>query len=123
MNHERPSHFLENKVYSAFFLMNYSKAYTFYSCLITFYLVFLNLVTHYLVTMAVRGRAFRRTVTRMLKLHPCSRLRPPVSPKFESIMEDLDLDTGETTRLAVVVEGKPDPDILWYKVRGLLREL
>ncbi|KAG7271282.1 hypothetical protein CRUP_003234 [Coryphaenoides rupestris] len=43
-----------------------------------------------------------------------------VSPKFESIMEDQDLDTAETTRLAVVVEGKPDPDILWYKVRGLL---
>lgn len=26
---------------------------------------------------------------------------------------------GETSRLAVAVEGKPDPDILWYKVRPL----
>jgi len=67
--------------------------------------------------------AIRRTVTRVLKPHPCSRLCPPVPPKFESIMEDQDLDAGETTRLAVVVEGKPDPDILWYKVRGLPREL
>ena len=31
-------------------------------------------------------------------------------------MEDLDVDAGATSRLAVVVEGKPDPDILWYKV-------
>ena len=31
-------------------------------------------------------------------------------------MEDLDVDTGATSRLAVVVEGKPDPDILWFKV-------
>ncbi len=23
---------------------------------------------------------------------------------------------GETSRFAVVVDGKPDPDILWYKV-------
>lgn len=40
----------------------------------------------------------------------------PVPPKFETIMEDVDVHTGETSRLAVVVEGKPDPDILWYKV-------
>lgn len=39
-----------------------------------------------------------------------------VSPKFETIMEDVDVHVGETSRLAVVVEGKPDPDILWYKV-------
>ena len=38
-------------------------------------------------------------------------------PKFETIMEDVDVHVGETSRLAVVVEGKPDPDILWYKVR------
>lgn len=38
-------------------------------------------------------------------------------PKFETIMEDVDVYVGETSRLAVVVEGKPDPDILWYKVR------
>lgn len=31
-------------------------------------------------------------------------------------MEDVDVHAGETSRLAVVVEGKPDPDILWYKV-------
>lgn len=37
-------------------------------------------------------------------------------PKFETIMEDVDVHIGETSRLAVVVEGKPDPDILWYKV-------
>ncbi|XP_029941890.1 striated muscle preferentially expressed protein kinase [Salarias fasciatus] len=38
-----------------------------------------------------------------------------VPPKFETIMEDVDVDVGETSRLAVVVEGKPDPDIFWYK--------
>ncbi|KAK0135678.1 Striated muscle preferentially expressed protein kinase [Merluccius polli] len=43
-------------------------------------------------------------------------------PKFESIMEDLDVDVGETSRLAVVVEGKPDPDIVWYKDDALLSE-
>lgn len=31
-------------------------------------------------------------------------------------MEDVDVHVGETTQLAVVVEGKPDPDILWFKV-------
>ncbi|TNN70301.1 Striated muscle preferentially expressed protein kinase [Liparis tanakae] len=36
-------------------------------------------------------------------------------PKFETIMEDVDVHLGETSRLAVVVEGKPDPDILWEK--------
>ena len=40
-----------------------------------------------------------------------------VPPKFETIMEDVDVHIGETSRLAVVVEGKPDPDILWYKVK------
>lgn len=39
-----------------------------------------------------------------------------VRPKFETIMEDVDVYVGETSRLAVVVEGKPDPDILWFKV-------
>lgn len=39
-----------------------------------------------------------------------------VAPTFESIMEDLDVNVGETPRFAVVVEGKPVPDILWYKV-------
>ncbi|XP_060923146.1 striated muscle preferentially expressed protein kinase [Limanda limanda] len=38
-----------------------------------------------------------------------------VPPKFETIMEDQDVHVGEMSRLAVVVEGKPDPDILWYK--------
>lgn len=37
-------------------------------------------------------------------------------PTFESIMEDLDVSVGETPRFAVVVEGRPIPDILWYKV-------
>ncbi|XP_068504955.1 striated muscle preferentially expressed protein kinase isoform X3 [Syngnathus scovelli] len=45
-----------------------------------------------------------------------------VPPKFETIMEDVDIREGETTRLAVVVEGKPDPDILWYKDDVLLSE-
>lgn len=34
-------------------------------------------------------------------------------------MEDVDVNVGQTSRLAVVVEGKPDPDILWYKVGTL----
>uniref|UniRef100_A0A3B4WWI4 non-specific serine/threonine protein kinase n=1 Tax=Seriola lalandi dorsalis TaxID=1841481 RepID=A0A3B4WWI4_SERLL len=45
-----------------------------------------------------------------------------VPPKFETIMEDVDVHVGETSRLAVVVEGKPDPDILWYKDDELLSE-
>ncbi|KAM6958556.1 LOW QUALITY PROTEIN: striated muscle preferentially expressed protein kinase-like [Tautogolabrus adspersus] len=45
-----------------------------------------------------------------------------VPPKFESIMEDVDVSVGETSRLAVEVEGKPDPDILWYKDDVLLTE-
>lgn len=39
-----------------------------------------------------------------------------VAPKFDTIMEDVDVHVGETCHLAVVVEGKPDPDILWFKV-------
>lgn len=38
------------------------------------------------------------------------------APTFETIMEDLDVCAGETPRFAVVVEGKPVPDILWFKV-------
>lgn len=49
----------------------------------------------------------------------CNPYSSVVSPKFETIMEDVDVHVGETSRLAVVVEGKPDPDILWYKVRWL----
>uniref|UniRef100_A0A8C7NPM0 Striated muscle enriched protein kinase a n=1 Tax=Oncorhynchus mykiss TaxID=8022 RepID=A0A8C7NPM0_ONCMY len=45
-----------------------------------------------------------------------------VRPKFESIMEDLEIHVGETSRFAVVVEGQPDPDILWYKDDTLLSE-
>ncbi|KAK6325467.1 hypothetical protein J4Q44_G00048090 [Coregonus suidteri] len=45
-----------------------------------------------------------------------------VRPKFESIMEDLEIHVGETSRFAVVVEGKPDPDILWYKDDIVLSE-
>ncbi|XP_043965423.1 striated muscle preferentially expressed protein kinase-like isoform X6 [Gambusia affinis] len=45
-----------------------------------------------------------------------------VLPKFESIMEDVDVHVGETLRLAVVVEGKPDPDVLWFKDDLLLAE-
>ncbi|KAM4596003.1 LOW QUALITY PROTEIN: striated muscle preferentially expressed protein kinase-like, partial [Polymixia lowei] len=45
-----------------------------------------------------------------------------VRPKFESIMEDLDVHIGETARFVVVVEAKPDPDIFWYKDDVLLSE-
>ncbi|XP_062862335.1 striated muscle preferentially expressed protein kinase isoform X3 [Trichomycterus rosablanca] len=45
-----------------------------------------------------------------------------VAPTFESIMEDLDVSVGETPRFAVVVEGRPIPDILWYKDDVLLSE-
>ncbi|XP_071978466.1 striated muscle preferentially expressed protein kinase isoform X3 [Engystomops pustulosus] len=44
------------------------------------------------------------------------------SPRFESIMEDIDIRTGETARFVVVVEGKPVPDIMWYKDGKLLVE-
>uniref|UniRef100_A0A667YMQ3 Striated muscle enriched protein kinase b n=1 Tax=Myripristis murdjan TaxID=586833 RepID=A0A667YMQ3_9TELE len=43
-------------------------------------------------------------------------------PTFETIMEDLDVSVGETPRFAVVVEGKPIPDILWFKNDILLSE-
>ncbi|KAM6129578.1 LOW QUALITY PROTEIN: striated muscle preferentially expressed protein kinase [Pterocles gutturalis] len=44
------------------------------------------------------------------------------APRFESIMEDIDAQEGETPRFAVVVEGKPLPDIMWYKDGMLLEE-
>ncbi|XP_037344276.2 striated muscle-specific serine/threonine-protein kinase isoform X2 [Pungitius pungitius] len=43
-------------------------------------------------------------------------------PTFETIMEDLDVCAGETPCFAVVVEGKPIPDILWFKNDTLLSE-
>ncbi|XP_072573136.1 striated muscle preferentially expressed protein kinase isoform X3 [Paramormyrops kingsleyae] len=43
-------------------------------------------------------------------------------PTFESIMEDMDVHIGETSRLVVVVYGKPIPDIMWYKDDMLLSE-
>uniref|UniRef100_W5MSH8 non-specific serine/threonine protein kinase n=1 Tax=Lepisosteus oculatus TaxID=7918 RepID=W5MSH8_LEPOC len=49
-------------------------------------------------------------------------LEMAVAPSFESIMEDVDVNVGETPRFAVVVEGKPIPDILWYKNDILLAE-
>ncbi|XP_038138859.1 striated muscle preferentially expressed protein kinase [Cyprinodon tularosa] len=53
----------------------------------------------------------------------CSfRLETAAPPTFETIMEDLDVCTGETPRFAVVVEGKPVPDILWFKGDTLLSE-
>lgn len=56
--------------------------------------------------------------------HPfaCSPHKPLIpslsaaAPTFETIMEDLDVCAGESPRFAVVVEGKPVPDILWFKV-------
>nr|XP_058911151.1 striated muscle preferentially expressed protein kinase isoform X10 [Kogia breviceps] len=44
------------------------------------------------------------------------------APRFESIMEDIEVGAGETARFAVVVEGKPLPDIMWYKDEALLTE-
>nr|XP_014343773.1 PREDICTED: striated muscle preferentially expressed protein kinase isoform X2 [Latimeria chalumnae] len=44
------------------------------------------------------------------------------APQFETIMEDIDISSGKTARFAVVVEGKPVPDILWYKNDVLLVE-
>ncbi|XP_060049624.1 striated muscle preferentially expressed protein kinase isoform X2 [Erinaceus europaeus] len=44
------------------------------------------------------------------------------APRFESIMEDVEVGAGETARFAVVVEGKPVPDIIWYKDEVLLTE-
>ncbi|XP_033917226.1 striated muscle preferentially expressed protein kinase [Melopsittacus undulatus] len=49
-------------------------------------------------------------------------LRLAEAPRFESIMEDIDAQEGETPRFAVVVEGKPLPDIMWYKDGELLEE-
>ncbi|XP_048341653.1 striated muscle preferentially expressed protein kinase isoform X2 [Sphaerodactylus townsendi] len=43
-------------------------------------------------------------------------------PCFESIMEDIEVGVGETPQFAVVVEGKPLPDIMWYKDEVLLTE-
>ncbi|KAM5124878.1 striated muscle preferentially expressed protein kinase-like, partial [Mantella aurantiaca] len=43
-------------------------------------------------------------------------------PHFDSIMEDIEIRTGETARFVVVVEGKPVPDIMWYKDGQLLVE-
>uniref|UniRef100_A0A3P8WK14 non-specific serine/threonine protein kinase n=1 Tax=Cynoglossus semilaevis TaxID=244447 RepID=A0A3P8WK14_CYNSE len=43
-------------------------------------------------------------------------------PTFETIMEDLDVCAGELPQFAVVVEGKPIPDILWFKNDVLLSE-
>ncbi|XP_025022994.1 striated muscle preferentially expressed protein kinase [Python bivittatus] len=44
------------------------------------------------------------------------------APRFESIMEDIEVGIGETPQFAVVVEGKPLPDIMWYKNEVLLTE-
>ncbi|XP_049744227.1 striated muscle preferentially expressed protein kinase isoform X1 [Elephas maximus indicus] len=44
------------------------------------------------------------------------------APRFESIMEDMEVGAGETARFAVVVEGKPLPDVMWYKDEELLAE-
>ncbi|XP_010213655.1 PREDICTED: striated muscle preferentially expressed protein kinase, partial [Tinamus guttatus] len=54
--------------------------------------------------------------------HCTLHLRLAEAPRFESIMEDIDAQQGETPRFAVVVEGKPLPDIMWYKDGELLEE-
>ncbi|GAB5576020.1 striated muscle preferentially expressed protein kinase isoform X5 [Prionailurus iriomotensis] len=53
---------------------------------------------------------------------PGPRTVTPEAPRFESIMEDVEVGAGETARFAVVVEGKPLPDIMWYKDEVLLTE-
>ncbi|XP_057194752.1 striated muscle preferentially expressed protein kinase isoform X3 [Triplophysa rosa] len=45
-----------------------------------------------------------------------------VPPVFEIIMEDLDVCLGETAHFVVIVDGQPEPDILWYKDSTLLAE-
>lgn len=57
------------------------------------------------------------TMTSFSFLSPPLTLCVPEAPRFESIMEDVEVGAGETARFAVVVEGKPLPDIMWYKVR------
>ncbi|XP_067399767.1 striated muscle preferentially expressed protein kinase [Emydura macquarii macquarii] len=52
----------------------------------------------------------------------CISLQLAEAPRFESIMEDIEVGEGETPRFAVVVEGKPLPDIMWYKDEALLAE-
>lgn len=65
----------------------------------------------------------REGLRRQGKADPLPALFPLLSPcvseapRFESIMEDVEVGAGETARFAVVVEGKPLPDIMWYKVR------
>ncbi|KAJ7405270.1 striated muscle preferentially expressed protein kinase isoform X1 [Willisornis vidua] len=54
--------------------------------------------------------------------HCTLRLCLAEAPRFETIMEDIDAQEGETPRFAVVVEGKPLPDIMWYKDGELLEE-
>ncbi|KAJ7405636.1 hypothetical protein BTVI_68141 [Pitangus sulphuratus] len=54
--------------------------------------------------------------------HCTLRLCLAEAPRFETIMEDIDVQEGETPRFAVVVEGKPLPDIMWYKDGDLLEE-
>ncbi|NWT06213.1 SPEG kinase, partial [Mionectes macconnelli] len=54
--------------------------------------------------------------------HCTLRLCLAEAPRFETIMEDIDVQEGETPRFAVVVEGKPLPDIMWYKDGELLEE-
>ncbi|XP_067843076.1 striated muscle preferentially expressed protein kinase isoform X2 [Heptranchias perlo] len=44
------------------------------------------------------------------------------APRFESIMEDIEVSPEETARFAIVVEGKPLPDIHWYKDDVMLAE-
>eukprot|EP00062_Callorhinchus_milii_P023860 gi/632983154/ref/XP_007908507.1/ PREDICTED: striated muscle preferentially expressed protein kinase isoform X3 [Callorhinchus milii] len=44
------------------------------------------------------------------------------APCYESIMEDIEVSVEETARFVVVVEGRPLPDINWYKDGKLLVE-
>ncbi|XP_075914429.1 striated muscle preferentially expressed protein kinase-like isoform X2 [Petromyzon marinus] len=44
------------------------------------------------------------------------------APHFEVIMEDVEVQEGDPVRLSVVVHGRPEPDVLWYKDGARLAE-
>ncbi|CAM9543620.1 unnamed protein product [Lampetra fluviatilis] len=44
------------------------------------------------------------------------------APHFEVIMEDVEVQEGDSVRLSVVVHGRPEPDVLWYKDGARLAE-
>lgn len=67
-------------------------------------------------TVELAGPHHHRLTVYGLESQPTNITVSAAPPIFESIMEDLDVCVGETPRFAVVVEGRPIPDILWFKV-------